>query len=73
LLLITSVFCATSNPQSTTAQQAVEAFGAALAARFNPVVGCTMSWDPTDGMQFPMIIDNMMTLDVLFSAANLTK
>jgi hypothetical protein len=61
-----------SNPQNATAQQAVEAFGAALAARFNPVVGCTMSWDSTDPMQFPVIIDNMMTLEVLFNTADLT-
>ncbi|KAI0255273.1 d-4,5 unsaturated-glucuronyl hydrolase-like protein [Lactifluus subvellereus] len=36
------------NPQNDTALHAVETFAAALAARFNPVVGCTRSWDTAD-------------------------
>jgi hypothetical protein len=51
---------------------AVETFAAALAARFNPVVGCTRSWDTPDPTDFVVIIDNMMSLEVLFNAADLT-
>lgn len=62
----------TINPKNETALQAVETFGAALAARFNPIVGCTRSWDTADPDIFEVIIDNMMNLEVLFNAADLT-
>jgi len=62
----------TSNPYNETALHAVETFAAALAARFNPVVGCTRSWDTANPTDFQVIVDNMMTLDVLFSAADIT-
>jgi hypothetical protein len=62
----------TRNPKNETALQAVETFGAALAARFNPIVGCTRSWDTADPDIFEVIIDNMMNLEVLFNAADLT-
>ncbi len=39
-----------------------------LASRFNPAVGCIRSWD--FGLwQFPVIVDNMMNLEILFWAA----
>ena len=38
-----------------------------LATRFNPVVGCTKSWD-TKKYSFSVIIDNMMNLELLFKA-----
>ncbi|KAI0263721.1 d-4,5 unsaturated-glucuronyl hydrolase-like protein [Gloeopeniophorella convolvens] len=60
------------NPQNVTALQAVKTFGAALAARFSPIVGCTRSWDAADPTDFQVIIDNMMNLEVLFNAADLT-
>ncbi|KAI0291432.1 d-4,5 unsaturated-glucuronyl hydrolase-like protein [Russula brevipes] len=62
----------TVNPKNATAIHAVEMFAAALAARFDPVVGCTRSWDTADPTDFHVIIDNMLNLDVLFSAAGLT-
>lgn len=62
----------TVNPNNKTAQHAVETFAAALAARFNPVVGCTRSWNTADPTDFQVIIDNMMNLEVLFNAADLT-
>jgi hypothetical protein len=44
-----------------------------LATRFNPVVGCIRSWDHnTDKWDFPVIIDNMMNLELLFAATKLT-
>jgi len=39
-----------------------------LASRFNPRVGCTLSWS-FGKWQFPVIVDNMMNLELLFWAA----
>ncbi|KAH8118301.1 d-4,5 unsaturated-glucuronyl hydrolase-like protein [Phellopilus nigrolimitatus] len=55
-----------------TAINAVNAFANDLAARFNPTVGCTRSWDTADPTDFTVIIDNMMNLNLLFISANLT-
>jgi rhamnogalacturonyl hydrolase YesR len=44
-----------------------------LSSRFNPVVGCLRSWDHnTDKWVFPVIIDNMMNLELLLWAAKET-
>jgi rhamnogalacturonyl hydrolase YesR len=44
-----------------------------LATRFRPVVGAIRSWDHnTDKWGFPVIIDNMMNLELLFAATRLT-
>lgn len=49
-----------------------------LATRFNPKVGCIKSWDKVkswDGKtlwEFPVIIDNMMNLELLFFASQVT-
>jgi hypothetical protein len=43
-----------------------------LATRFNPNVGCTLSWSNTKRWTFPVIIDNMMNLELLFVAARET-
>jgi len=44
-----------------------------LATRFNSTVGCTRSWDwGKDRWQFPVIIDNMMNLELLFWATGET-
>ncbi|MXV52689.1 glucuronyl hydrolase [Pedobacter sp. HMF7647] len=43
-----------------------------LSTRFNPAVGCIKSWDRRKEWQFPVIIDNMMNLELLFAATNLT-
>jgi unsaturated chondroitin disaccharide hydrolase len=44
-----------------------------LATRFNPVIGCIKSWDHSqDKWQYPVIIDNMMNLELLFWAARET-
>lgn len=42
-----------------------------LSKRFNPVVGCTMSWASGPG-QFRVIIDNMMNLELLMWATKAT-
>ncbi len=52
--------------------------GNALLTRFNPEVGCIQSWDVTRGWQaergwkYPVIIDNMMNLEMLFELTELT-
>jgi len=44
-----------------------------LAARFNPAVGCTQSWKARKDKDwlFPVIIDNMMNLEILVRAAEM--
>jgi unsaturated chondroitin disaccharide hydrolase len=41
-----------------------------LTTRFNPTVGSLQSWDKRNGWDFPVIIDNMMNLELLFWAAH---
>jgi hypothetical protein len=44
-----------------------------LASRFNPTVGCIRSWDHhKEQWQYPVIIDNMMNLELLFWATRET-
>lgn len=49
-----------------------------LITRFNPAIGAIKSWDTDKGWQskrdwmFPVIIDNMMNLELLFKASELT-
>ncbi|MDP4201157.1 MAG: glycoside hydrolase family 88 protein [Bacteroidota bacterium] len=42
-----------------------------LCTRFSPVTGCIKSWDRGAGV-YPVIIDNMMNLELLFEAYKLT-
>ncbi len=42
-----------------------------LCTRFNPTVGCIRSWD-FGTWQYPVIIDNMMNLELLFAATRLS-
>lgn len=46
-----------------------------LCTRFNPTVGCIQSWDGGgwNPFNFPVIIDNMMNLELLFEATKLSK
>lgn len=49
-----------------------------LITRFNPFVGCLKSWDTNRGWQsekgweFPVIIDNMINLELLFEVSKIT-
>ncbi|MBJ6368252.1 glycoside hydrolase family 88 protein [Snuella sedimenti] len=49
-----------------------------LSTRFNSSVGCLKSWDVNNGWQskrnwkFPVIIDNMMNLELLFKVSEIT-
>ncbi|KAG8738703.1 hypothetical protein FRC12_016654 [Ceratobasidium sp. 428] len=62
------------NPNNEQAKAAINAFANSLASRYNPIVGCTMSWDPTpdDPQAFRVIIDNMMNLELLIVSSKLT-
>lgn len=42
-----------------------------LSTRYNPVVGCIKSWDRKE-WEFPVIIDNMMNLELLTQATKLS-
>lgn len=44
-----------------------------LASPFNPVVGCIKSWNwAPNKWEFPVIIDNMMNLELLFEVSRIT-
>jgi hypothetical protein len=43
-----------------------------LATRFNPVTGVIRSWDNRAKWKYPVIIDNMMNLELLFAATRLS-
>jgi alpha-L-fucosidase len=43
-----------------------------LSKRFNPVAGVIKSWDNRTKWKYPVIIDNMMNLELLFAATRLT-
>jgi len=43
-----------------------------LITRFNPKVGCIKSWESNDRWEYPVIIDNMMNLELLFWATKET-
>ncbi|MDP4210064.1 MAG: glycoside hydrolase family 88 protein [Bacteroidota bacterium] len=59
---------------SDTAYRSVILQGArSLSKRFNPKIGCIKSWDfGKDKWQYPVIIDNMMNLEMLFAATRLS-
>ena len=42
-----------------------------LSTRFNPIVGCIKSWD-SKPWHYPVIIDNMMNLELLFWASHVS-
>lgn len=43
-----------------------------LSTRFNPVAGVIKSWDNRTKWRYPVIIDNMMNLELLFAVTQLT-
>ncbi|WP_242206088.1 glycoside hydrolase family 88 protein [Aestuariivivens insulae] len=61
-----------------TFKQVMITAGNSLLTRFNPVIGCIQSWDVNSGWQaergwnFPVIIDNMMNLELLFKLSEIT-
>lgn len=53
-------------------KEAVIQAAKSLITRFNPTIGCIKSWDHQKQWQFPVIIDNMMNLELLFEATKLS-
>lgn len=49
----------------------IEKAAGALAGRFNPKVGATLSWAAGERGEYPVIIDNMMNLELLEYASKL--
>lgn len=43
-----------------------------LSGRYDPVVGCIQSWGKSEKWNFPVIIDAMMNMELLFEATKLT-
>ncbi|MBO4435145.1 MAG: glycoside hydrolase family 88 protein [Bacteroidales bacterium] len=52
-------------------RQLIEEAAEALAGRFNPTVGATLSWSAGEKGEYPVIIDNMMNLELLEYASKL--
>lgn len=71
------IYCSYGNAYTYTQDEAyrkviIEA-AKTLSTRFNPKIGCIRSWDHNrDKWQFPVIIDNMMNLELLFAATRFT-
>jgi hypothetical protein len=70
------VFCSYGNAYLRTKNEAykkvvIEA-SESLISRFDPKIGCIKSWDWAKNWQFPVIIDNMMNLEMLFWASKET-
>jgi hypothetical protein len=66
------IFCSFGNAYRLTGNSAykevIHTASNSLITRFNPTVGCIRSWDPapwSKHWQFPVIIDNMMNLEML--------
>lgn len=69
------VFCSYGNAYRITGnekyKEVILQASESLSTRFNPVVGCIKSWDH-GSWEFPVIIDNMMNLEMLFWASKET-
>jgi len=67
------VFCSYGNGYRLTKNPAYKSIilqtAETLVSRFNPNVGCIKSWDWMNPDDFPVIIDNMMNLELLFWAS----
>lgn len=70
------IFCSFGNAYRITGDsvwlEPIRQASESLCTRFNPVVGCTRSWNTnaaTKQWQFPVIIDNMMNLEMLVWSA----
>ncbi|MDB5111036.1 MAG: hypothetical protein JWR67_2150 [Mucilaginibacter sp.] len=65
------IYCSFGNGYRTTKEEhykdVIIQAAKTLSTRFNPVVGCIKSWDNRE-WKFPVIIDNMMNLELLFKA-----
>ncbi len=69
------IMCSYGNALRLTGDKEYEAVikdaAASLSTRFNPAVGCIKSWDGNT-WAYPVIIDNMMNLELMFKGAELS-
>jgi len=67
------IYCSFGNGYRITGNESYPAImlqaAQSLATRFNPTVGCIKSWNSGSRGQYPVIIDNMMNLELLFWAS----
>ncbi len=68
------VFCSYGNAYRLTGNEAYKDVilqaSESLITRFNPLIGCIRSWDHnSDKWDYPVIVDNMMNLEMLFWAS----
>lgn len=71
------VFCSYGNAYRLTGNEEYKKVilqaSESLITRFNPKIGCIRSWDHNrDKWDYPVIIDNMMNLEMLFWASEVT-
>ncbi len=70
------IYCSFGNGYRLTKDEAYKAViikaAQTLSTRFNPTVGCIRSWDTMPKWSYPVIIDNMLNLELLFAATKLT-
>jgi unsaturated chondroitin disaccharide hydrolase len=71
------IYCSFGNgyllTQDPVYRQVIIQAAKSLSTRFNPVAGVIKSWDHnTDKWKYPVIIDNMMNLELLFEATKLS-
>jgi unsaturated chondroitin disaccharide hydrolase len=71
------IYCSFGNgyrlTQDTTYRSVIVQAAKSLSTRFNPVAGVIKSWDHNnDKWKYPVIIDNMMNLELLFEATKFT-
>jgi hypothetical protein len=59
------------HPKTKETEEILVTSAKSLSTRFNPTVGCIKSWDH-GSYKFPVIIDNMMNLELLFWATKQT-
>lgn len=59
------------HPKTKETEEILVTSAKSLSTRFNPTVGCIKSWDH-GSYKFPVIIDNMMNLELLFWATQQT-
>lgn len=52
--------------------EVIDTAASSLCTRFDPEVGCTRSWNHGRQWRFPVIIDNMMNMELLLKAYQLT-
>lgn len=72
------IYCSFGNAYQVTGNEAYKdvfiTAARTLATRYNPTVGAIRSWDHNkDKWDFPVIIDNMMNLELLFEVAQMTE